>query len=318
MIGWKPQCVFLSGSLVVTIVSTFIPGWTDRPFKPPEQVILAVSVFSAFLVIDVLLLVRTVAATRQKELERWGAEEALDAHLTAIRKEYSALVRKRHGDDDLFVAHYNREIRDLGSDIHKSSHLDELWVGDRHSQTVGKVMSAFLAETKPVHRSVWIMEPNERLFELQPDREYVSDFVKAATKRSFGGVRTLCVVASEEHLKDVRIRAFLDFYKTTPKFECRVVLAKEYESALADDQISAEFIDFGIYGTRMIFLTASYEGVRKGVFVRRKAEVDKYIELFDRIWNSQFAKANPSNRKCRLTLEELIVIDEGETCEMSQ
>ena len=276
------------------------------------------TLFSALLLINVLILLRTVAATRQGELERWAAEGALDAHLTAISKEYSALVKKRHGDDDLFVAHYHREISDLGSDIHKSSHLDELWVGERHSQTVGKVMSAFLAETKPVHRSVWIMEPNERLFELQPDREYVSDFVKAATKRSFGGVRTLCVVASEEHLKDVRIRAFLDFYKTTPKFECRVVLGKEYESARADDQISERFIDFGIYGTRMMFLTASYEGVRKGVFVRRKAQVDKYTEFFDRIWNSRFAKENPSNRKSRLTLEELIAIDEGEACEMTQ
>lgn len=162
------------------------------------------------------------------------------------------------------------------------------------------------------------MEPNDRLFELQPDREYFSDFAKAAAKRSFGGVRSLCVVESEEHLKDTRIAAFLDFYKTTPKFECRVVSKSEYDERLTDDQLSREFIDFGIYGTRMMFLTASYEGVRKGVFVRRTEDVVKYTEFFESIWKSRTAKGNPSTRKDRLSVDELFAIDDREKCEMTQ
>lgn len=318
MIGWKPQSILIALSIILAGVMALLPKWTGIDFTPAESVIVGVTVLSASLLGNVLLLLHTVARTRQGELEQWRLEDELNVKLAAIRDDYAALVNKRHGDDDLFVAHYKREITELSSNIHKSSQLDELWVTERHSQTVDKVMSAFLEETKPVHRSVWFMVPNEELFEIQPDREYLGNFEKAATKRSFGGVRTLCVVESHEHLKDVRIKAVLDFYKTTPKFDCRVVVKVDYERERADDQISPEFIDFGIYGSRMMFLTASYEEVRKGVFVRRKADVAKYTEFFDRLWNSRAAKKNPSIAKDRLRLDDLIAIDEREQCEMTQ
>lgn len=145
MTGWKKQCAFLCGSLILTVVTTIVTATEDMKFTPANQAIFAVTLFSACLLGNVLLLLHTVAATRQKELEQWAEEQELDDRLTVIRKEYSTLDRKRHGDGDLFVAHYKREISELSSEIHKSSHLDELWVGDRHSQTVARVMSAFLS-----------------------------------------------------------------------------------------------------------------------------------------------------------------------------
>ena len=102
---------------------------------------------------------------------------------------------------------------------------------------------------------------------------------------------------SYEHVKNPRFQAFLDFYKTHPRFDCRVVLEDEYAKARTDAQMPLEFIDFGIYGTRQMFLTASYEPERKGVFVRNSAQVRKYTEFFDTIWNSQTVKKNPSIAK---------------------
>ncbi len=229
-------------------------------------------------------------------------------------KHYADIARKRYGDDDLFVAHFQRHANNLGGDIRKAAQLDELWVGNHHFGSVDKVMSAFLGEGKPLHRSVWIMLPNERLFELHADLEYFRLFAEAAHKRKIAGVHSLCVVNSYEHVNDPRIQAFLHFYKTHPRFDCRVVLADEYAKARTDAQISSEFVDFGIYGTRQMFLTTCYEPERAGVFVRNSAQVRKYTEFFDTIWNSRTVKEDPSIAEKRMTLDELIAIDEHEIC----
>lgn len=317
MSGWK-QFIVISASLLVSSLFTFIPGWLKFTFTAADQFTVGVSLFSTFLLVDVLVLLRTAAATRQKELAQWSMEEDLDVSLTAIRQDFSQVVKKRHGEDDLFVGHYTREITGLAGDIRKSAKVEELWVRNHHFGSVDKVMKAFLGEKKPLHRSVWIMKPGERMFEADADLEYFSLFVKAAGKSGFGGVRTLCVVRSGEHLKDPRIKAFLDFYKVQRKFDCHVVLEDEYENKRTDAQLPDKFVDFGIYGTRQMFLTESYYPERKGVFVRDKSEVRKYTQFFDSIWNSQTATPNPSVAKGGMTLKQLTAIDAQETPEKTQ
>ena len=312
--GWN-QFIIICASLLVSVVVTFIPGWTGIAFTTAEQVLVGASMFTAFILLDVLQLVRSVAAAEKREREQWSDETELDDVLGIVRKHYANIVRKRHGDDDLFVAHFQRKVTALEEDIRKAAQLDQLWVGNHHFGSVDKVMNAFLGERKPLHRSVWITQANERLFELHADLEYFRLLAEAADRRRLGGVNSLCVVSSYEDLKAPRIKAFLDYYMTQQRFDCRIVLAAEYEKALTDAQLSPEFIDFGIYGTRQMFLTTYYEPERKGVFMRNRAEVRRYTEFFDTIWNSRTVRKNPSVSKERMTLDELIAIDGHVNCE---
>ena len=65
MSGWK-QFLVISASLLVSGLFTFIPGSLKITFTAADQFTVGVSLFSTFLLIDVLVLLRTSAVTRQK------------------------------------------------------------------------------------------------------------------------------------------------------------------------------------------------------------------------------------------------------------
>jgi hypothetical protein len=72
----------------------------------------------------------------------------------------------------------------------------------------------------------------------------------------------------------------------------------------------SNYIDFGIYGDILLFLTEQYEPEIIGVFTKNRTQIQHYRHLFDSMWGSAIARKNPSTAVERVTLEELYAFDE--------
>ena len=71
--------------------------------------------------------------------------------------------------------------------------------------------------------------------------------------------------------------------------------------------ISSQFLDFGIYGPKMLFITEQYIPTHKGTYYKDETKVKHYHRLFDEVWNSDaITRPNPSNCTSKIDLSDLI------------
>ncbi len=309
MTGWKQAGIVVLLFLASILVGILIPNWPGIKFTVPDQVLISLGIFIVSILLDLIFLTQHMAAIKEFSRKRWLIEKEADQEISNIRDCFSEIVRKRYGEKDLFVSNFRRKMTELAADIYKASHQGELFLDSRHFASAGEVMESFLGEKCPLHRSVWMLEPGEKLFGIHADLEYFRLLLEAAQKRKIKGVKTLCVLQDMADIKDSRIAAFLDFYTTNKRFECKIVLNADYQRFGLDEKLSGDFEDFGIYGTRQLFLTKTYSPDRSGLFVRDERRVSLYINFFDKVWGSKAVRSNPSNARNGVTIDDLIAID---------
>ncbi|MGH9895969.1 MAG: hypothetical protein ACREA0_29075, partial [bacterium] len=107
-----------------------------------------------------------------------------------------------------------------------------------------------------------------------------------------------------------KISALFRYFASHRGFGCYHMKRADYAAISADNQIPANWLDFGIYGSRLLFLTEQYAPEIIGTFSKDTKRIEHYTRLFDSLWGSAaVARPNPANAKPVLTLEELFAAD---------
>lgn len=306
------QTVVLLVSLLISILSGMLTNLGGRfAFTPPEQIILGGLVFCGLQLVEVAWLANKVAARERQEEELWLLRESIDGELLNVSRCFVRVAREAYGENDLFVAHFRREIHQLAESIGEVAERRQLRVQADHFLTVDNVLDAFQGDAERIWRYTWTVEGEHRLFDELAWKRYFEKTAAMVERGEIKEVRTLLVIEKQEALESPRMRRLLDFFHTNKGFRCCIANRNDVRLLCNDNSGMTNCIEFGIYGDRLLFLTEQYEPQVRGVFTKDPGTIKHYCKLFDSMWSSaSVASANPSTATARVTLAELYKFDE--------
>jgi len=304
------QVKVLLASLVVSVVVTVLPNWQALSFTRADEIMLGVTLFVAFLIIDLVWVLGRIEEERHSQYTMWRLRQPAETILSNIRTDFAAITAESYGEKDLFVAHFTKELVELEGKIREVAENKSLRVQADHFLSVDNVLDAFHGQTEAVWRYTWVLNRNEQLFDDLSWRRYFESTVNMVASGHIKQIKSLFIVEDFSILEEERIARLLHFIKTHPGLECRLMLRTDYERICADDRDVMAYEDFGIYGNRLLFLTEQYEPVIVGIFVKEPARIAKYLELFETMWAAKsITRSNPSTCDGLVSLEELFEYD---------
>lgn len=304
------QVIIVLASLATSIGLAFLPDWTKKTFSLPEQVILSVTLFSAFILLDLCYLVSKRLQLKIKEVRLWKLKELGDRELSNVRESFFKLIENSYGDKDLFVTHFIKHLRQLEQEIKQAADTNELYVQADHFLSAKNILDGFLGSEERVVRWTWPVSGNDKLFDDLPWKHFFEKTAQMAQSGNIKSVKAIFIIDSSDEIDSPRFQKLLRFFKTNPNMECRLILAKDYQYVCRDNHVPSNYQDFGIYGDRLLYRT--YEEA-KGAFSKHSPTIENYIKLFDTMWSSVgITRENPSTDSTKVTIEDLFSFDERE------
>jgi hypothetical protein len=299
----------------VSIFVAILPVWTRFSFSTFHKIALAVLLFIAQLLVKTFWEINKIAAREIREEELWTLVEECDKELLCMRSCFVQIARESYGPRDLFVTHFKKEIHQLAEKIKGVAERRELRVQADHFLNVDNVLDAFQGASELIWRYTWPIDDRHKLFDEHAWKRYFDTTVKMAEQGHIKEIRTVLVLDDPGLIQNPRVQKLLDFFHTNKGFECYTINRRDYRSICADNGVPPIYIDFGIYGDILLFLTEQYEPEIVGLFTKDPTKIEHYCRLFDSMWGSAIARRNPSSVVQPVSLEELYTFDEKEPLE---
>ena len=303
-IGLPLVSLLLSGLLV------FLPEYSRSRFTLGEQFLLCGGIFVLVTLIEILVVVTKLFELKTKEFASWTIRSKVDQELAAIRRAFFEVEKESYGVHDVFVDYFKHEISDLTRAISYAADNHELRVRAYHFQSVENVMSAFHGDSRPEYRFVWVIDRGDRLFDDFAWKHYFSLMTQMVRAGQIHQVETLLVLEDLGLLHEPRVDALVSFYSANEQLACAILSKRDFGHFQDDCHMPKTHIDFGIYGSRLVFLTESYDPPTAGVFIKDSRLIDKYTDFFRTVWNSPIAQKDLQGNARVTALDELMRIDE--------
>src|SRR6266436_10287137 len=117
------------------------------------------------------------------------------------------------------------------------------------------------------------------------------------------GIRAMFVFDDLTICNSPRVKKLLDFFQTHKGLECRIVRKDDFEAISTSNGIPLNYIDFGIYGDRLLYRSEQYKPEIIGVFTKDPVLIRNYTGLFETIWDMPgIARNNPSRETSVVTI----------------
>jgi len=111
--------------------------------------------------------------------------------------------------------------------------------------------------------------------------------------------------------KHPRIENLLAFFKTNKNITCKIITLSRFKNILNQNSF-AKTDDFGIYGSRLLYIEKYLDTEAAGLFVKKKHVIENYTNLFNQLWNSDsMAVPNPSVETTKVEIASLIDFDKN-------
>ncbi|MDP3296003.1 MAG: hypothetical protein Q8N09_00145 [Thermodesulfovibrionia bacterium] len=306
----KKQIIVLAIQLAVSIIFSFVPGWTTIELTLYEQILFSISLFIVFLLLDILWIVAHRLNLLSREAELWLLRNNGDWELSNIRTSFAKIIQNSYGKRDLFIAHFMKEFQRLSNKIKDVTEKQELRVAADHFLSVENVLDAFSGDDERIWRYTWPLSAGQKLFDDLPWKRYFEATTKMVIEKKIECIRSILILDNASLINDSGIKKLMDFFHSNERMDCRLILYDVYKKICSDNELPPHYIDFGIYGRRLLFRTEQYEPEIIGTFSKDANLINNYVNLFDAMWNADSVTIkNPSTVTEIVTLEELFKFD---------
>jgi len=313
-------CVLVMSILLSVIVTlTFIS--VVKVHTPEQQVALnfnAINVglalllgFSTFMVIELIVLVINAvdfsAQRRDYDLFMENINE-YSTMLHEINNYYYEISRDSHGSNDLFVTYAKKEIEKLNNTLRVAANQKEFSISSDYILNAAGIFDAFLVSTEKTLRMTFpILGTNEAVFLSSADSHFFEVLQKEVIDGALNLVQVIVIVKNENTFQKEEVKKLLDFFAAESKYECKLCKLDTFKSVCDTNGVQSQFVDFGIYGNKMLFVTEQYTPIHKGTYYKDSNRLRLYIKLFDEIWNSDvLVRQNTSINNTPIKIAELM------------
>ena len=311
---WWGQSVI---GLVVAIlipIGIFVLGWTQNPGRG-----IAIGVCSWVIVtlFQIMHLLRSLHAERLELKQVFEVINENDRLIMELQSRFRELATRQLSGrpNQVFIDYCHRNLESSLKVARHAAQRGELEVHDHHFSTIETVLAAFEGSQDRTFCCVWLIEPDENLFD-----EYWREYMKSFAELSRGPrnqrvrARILFVFKHQGQLEHRSVKTVLSFISAENGFEYHLMLESEYASRFRDAALDQQYIDFGIYGDHLLFRTKSYEP-NIGMFSDDQTMIDAYRRMHDAAMAASTTLKIPTGLPGNVSLEQFLHCDEADTAD---
>ena len=228
---WARSALGLVIAILLPIGISWL-GWTPSPGR---------GIAIGFCTWVIGMLFQIVHLLRSFHVERLETKQVLevinedDRLLLELQSKFRQIAaRPLSGKpNQVFIDYCRRSLRQTLS-VAKGAASGELEVQDHHFDTVDTVLDAFEGCEDRTFRCVWVIEPNEKLFDKYW-REYMRSIagLSRRPRNQRVAVRILFVLENQEQLKRRSVKTALSFVSAEKGFDYHLMLYSDYMSPAA-------------------------------------------------------------------------------------
>lgn len=226
-----------------------------------------------------------------------------------INRDFYIVSKDSHGPHDLFVTYAKKEIEKLNSILSKAANQKEFSISSDYIVNANGVFDAFSQVTgkKVLKMTFPIWKEDNAIFTSQADIHFFEVLKLKMDSKEVDGVEVILIYDDKKLLDRSDVKKLLNFFSAEEGYTCKVALLNDFKAVCESNGVSSQFVDFGIYGSKMLYITEQYLPIHKGTYYKDETRVRHYTRLFDEVWNSDvITKANPSNNTTHVELAEII------------
>lgn len=226
-----------------------------------------------------------------------------------INRDFYIVSKDSHGPHDLFVTYAKKEIEKLNSILSKAANQKEFSISSDYIVNANGVFDAFSQVTgkKVLKMTFPIWKEDNAIFTSQADIHFFEVLKLKMDSKEVDGVEVILIYDDKKLLDRSDVKKLLNFFSAEEGYTCKVALLNDFKAVCESNGVSSQFVDFGIYGPKMLYITEQYLPIHKGTYYKDETRVRHYTRLFDEVWNSDvITKANPSNNTTHVELAEII------------
>lgn len=310
------------GSILLSVVVTIVSAWklSVDDINVAEQVTLSfdslnvgISLIlgcSTFIIVELISLVfYSISYTHQKIEDEKFMDNITEysQKLHEINRFYYQISKDSHGEQDLFVTYARKEIEKLYVVLGNAANQKVFSISTDYIVNAGGVFEAFSQTDKKILKMTFpICIADNAIFTSPADMHFFEVLKAKVDSKQVDAVKVIVILEAETLLEREDVKKLFDFFKAAPNYECKIAAKIDFETVCESNGINSQFIDFGIYGPKMLYVTEQYVP-HKGTYYKDETKIRQYHLLFDEVWTSDvITRPNPSSNNTEIALTELI------------
>jgi hypothetical protein len=223
-----------------------------------------------------------------------------------MNSSFYEICRDSHGENDLFVTYAKKELDVLYTTLRRAANQKEFTISSDYMINVSGVFVAFSQTTdKTLKMTFPIFSSDVAVFTSSAESHFFEVLHQMVERSEVDAVKVMVVLEDKKLLSKGFVQKLFDYYHAIPNYSCKYAFLSDFQNVCNSNGVSSQFIDFGIYGPKMLFVTEQYAPVHKGTYYKDESKIHHYARLFDETWNSDFiTKANPSSNTTLVALAD--------------
>lgn len=187
----------------------------------------------------------------------------------------------------LFKTIFSEQLGDLARDIESATARQTLEVSPR-ARTTRPLLASMDGAEDDHCRFVHHLDNNNFFFTDMHSKDFFRDIDDAVKAGKIRTVRRLFVsydeAAEQQDLATIRL---VSFHENAEDFCWCVIREEDYRDLIADEGIADGRLDFGLYGSRYVYVSSQrpHEGGSFGSFIGAEADIARYDTFFERAWH---------------------------------
>ncbi|MCX6154097.1 MAG: hypothetical protein NT007_08055 [Candidatus Kapabacteria bacterium] len=299
--------------LIITVTSFFTSiilsstlGLIQNSVQWSERILVAGILFIVFNLCHLLYLTQRSLSFKVNQYNLCEVLSDYDKILNNIRTYFLEILDNEIGDKDLFVTHFHNEFIDLQKKTHNVARMQELSLDANHFLNTDNVLNAFSGAVEKDWLFTWPIDNDYELFYPHHWMQYFESAVKLVPD-GISEIKAILVL-NEEELVDLNgLKHLFHFFKTFhSNIQCKYIVRSVFKDVCTADNFVLNYEDCGLYGNKLLYVNEYYSPETiKGKFIKNKSEIDKFRTIFNRFWNSELTKSNPSQETNKILLKDL-------------
>lgn len=228
-----------------------------------------------------------------------------DRHLQAINDSLKRIIQC--GKNDVFASYLLDQLESLASVCVDASTKGSLRVTEHQFTTAQLLMNAF--GDNPIYRYTWKMSAGQRLFDDAAWRKHFQLTSSLAVSGSIE-IRALLVMPDLRACEAANIEKVLGLFATQENMSAKIITDSNWEACVVDHAIPANCVEFGVYGSNLLYEANAYAPVSIGGWSKDKVEIERYTRFFDEVWKSHMiAIENPVSSDQKVRMSQVMAVD---------
>lgn len=270
-----------------------------------QQLLLTIISFVIPLIIQNAIHLRSLLEVATVESRRLRMKTQADIKLISIQNSFHRIVESSAGDEALFCEFYQNEFATLEEHIRDADEKGQLRMEAAHYYMTPAVLSLFDLPDTNWFKDVFIISDINDIFDTH-SLNYFNGLIRKLREKKLVSIESLFVITGEIIADDNPLDLLLRFYHRENGMDYRIIDQAIYYELFRDSRLPEEYVDFGIYGQRVMFRTITYEPTTTGVFTRNRDAIEKYKRFFENCWNSPSAYKINHNGASEIDIKDIV------------